>query len=149
MKFIGEFKEFIAKGNVVDMAVGIVVGGAFTSIVNSLVGDIITPSIALITKLFRKGTEAVAGEVGAEDAADKLLNMSNWIIPGTEINIGSFIQSIISFIILAFVIFCVVKGINTMRAKMEKKKEEDAAPAEKPADIKLLEEIRDALVMDR
>ncbi|MGM9935844.1 MAG: large conductance mechanosensitive channel protein MscL [Candidatus Ornithomonoglobus sp.] len=149
MKFIGEFKEFIAKGNVVDMAVGIVVGGAFTSIVNSLVGDIITPAIALITKLFQKGTEAVAGEVGAEDAADKLLNMSNWIIPGTEINIGNFIQSIISFLILAFVIFCIVKGINTMRAKVEKTKEEAAAPAEKPADIKLLEEIRDALVKER
>lgn len=146
MKFIGEFKEFIAKGNVVDMAVGIVVGGAFTSIVNSLVGDIITPSIALITKLFQKGTEAVAGEVGAEETANKLLNMSNWVIPGTEINIGNFIQSIISFLILAFIIFCFVKGINTMRAKMEKPKEETEAPAEKAEDIKLLEEIRDALV---
>ncbi len=149
MKFIGEFKEFIAKGNVVDMAVGIVVGGAFTSIVNSLVGDIITPSIALITKLFRKGTEAIAGEVGAEETTDKLLNMSNWVIPGTEINIGNFIQSIISFLILAFIIFCFVKAINTMRGKMEKKEEAEAAPAETPADIKLLEEIRDALVMDR
>ncbi|MGN0162994.1 MAG: MscL family protein, partial [Candidatus Ornithomonoglobus sp.] len=114
-----------------------------------LVGDIITPAIALVTKLFQKGTEAVAGEVGAEDAANKLLNMSNWIIPGTEINIGNFIQSIISFLILAFIIFCFVKGINTMRARMEKTKVEAAAPAEKPADIKLLEEIRDALVKDR
>ena len=147
MKFLDEFKEFIAKGNVVDMAVGIVVGGAFTSIVTSLVNDVITPAIAMITKLFQKGVEAGAGEVGAEDAANKLLDMKNWVIPGTGINIGSFIQSIISFLIMAFVIFCMVKGINKMRDKFEKKKEEEEpAPEEKPADIQLLEEIRDALV---
>ena len=146
MKFIDEFKEFIARGNVVDMAVGIVVGGAFTSIVTSLVNDVITPVLALITKLFRSGITAGASEAGAAEAANKMLDMQNWIIPGTEIKIGAFIQSIISFIILAFVIFCMVKGINTMRTKFEKKKEEEKAPAETPADIKLLEEIRDALV---
>ena len=142
MKFMDEFKEFVARGNVVDMAVGIVIGGAFTSIVTSLVDDIITPALALITKLFKSGANAA----GVADETDKLMDMQNWMIPGTAINIGSFIQSIISFLILAFVIFCMVKGINTMREKLEKKKEEVEAPAETPAEIKLLEEIRDALV---
>lgn len=141
MKIMKEFKEFVARGNVVDMAVGIVVGGAFTSIVTSLVDDIITPALALLAKLFRSGAAAA----GAADETDKLMDMQNWMIPGTAIKIGSFIQSIISFLILAFVIFCMVKGINSMRAKMDKKKEEEA-PAETPADIKLLEEIRDALI---
>lgn len=143
MKFFDEFKEFIARGNVMDMAVGVVVGGAFKSIVDSLVADIITPGLALITKLFKNSADAVAGD----GTADKMLDMKNWIIPGTGINIGSFIQSIISFLILAFVIFCVVKGVNTMRSKLERKKEEDVPTVEeKPADIKLLEEIRDAIV---
>ena len=140
MKFMDEFKEFVARGNVVDMAVGIVIGGAFTSIVTSLVDDVITPALALLAKLFRSGSEAA----GVAEGTDKLMDMKNWMIPGTAINIGSFIQSIISFLILAFVIFCMVKGINKMRSKFEKEKEE--APAETPADIKLLEEIRDALV---
>ena len=73
MSFIGEFKEFIAKGNVMDMAVGVVVGGAFTSIVNSLVKDVITPAIALITKLFQSKAGNVAGAVGAEEQAAKML----------------------------------------------------------------------------
>ena len=142
MKFMDEFKEFVARGNVVDMAVGIVVGGAFTSIVTSLVDDIITPALALIVKLFKSGATAA----GVADETDKLMDMQNWMIPGTAIKIGSFVQSIISFLILAFVIFCMVKGINKMRAKLDKKQEEEAAPAEAPAEIKLLEEIRDALV---
>lgn len=154
MRFIDEFKEFISKGNVIDMSVGIVVGSAFTAIVNSLVSDIITPSIALLTKLFQSGAREVSGIAGdgAQEAVNSLLSMENWIIPGTEIKVGSFIQSIISFLIMAFVIFCVVKCINTMRARFEKQKEETADEEKTPtveettAEIKLLEEIRDALV---
>lgn len=144
MGFIGEFKEFISKGNVVDMAVGVVVGGAFTAIVNSLVGDVITPALALVTKLFQKSATAIAGAAGAEETANKMLNMNNWIIPGTEIKIGAFIESIISFLVMAFVIFCMVKGINTMRSRLEKKKEEEVTEAG-PTQEELLSEIRDLL----
>lgn len=144
MGFISEFKEFISKGNVVDMAVGVVVGGAFTAIVNSLVGDIITPALALVTKLFQKSATAIAGAAGAEETANKMLNMNNWIIPGTEIKIGAFIESIISFLVMAFVIFCMVKGINTMRSRLEKKKEEEVIETG-PTQEELLSEIRDLL----
>lgn len=146
MSFIGEFKEFIAKGNVMDMAVGVVVGGAFTAIVNSLVVDVITPAIALVTKLFQSKAADVAGAVGAEEQAAKMLDMANWIVPGTEIKVGAFLQSIISFLIVAFIVFCVVKGINSMRAKMEKKQElEEAAAPAGPTQEELLTEIRDLL----
>lgn len=146
MKFFDEFKEFISKGNVMDMAVGVVVGGAFTAIVNSLVKDIITPLLSLVTKLMKAGVTTGASKAGAEEAANKLLDMQNWIIPGTAINIGSFIQAIISFLIMAFVIFCIVKGVNTLRSRMEKKAEEEA-PAEPagPTQEELLAEIRDLL----
>lgn len=148
MKFFDEFKEFISKGNVVDMAVGVVVGGAFTAIVNSLVKDVITPLLALVTKLFRAGVTAGAGAAGAEGAVNKLLDMQNWIIPGTAINIGSFIQSVISFLVMAFVIFCMVKGINTVRARMEKQKEEAPEEPKGPTQEELLAEIRDLLKKD-
>lgn len=145
MSFMGEFKEFIAKGNVMDMAVGVVVGGAFTAIVNSLVKDVITPAIALVTKLFQSKAADVAGALGAEEQANKMLDMANWIVPGTEIKIGAFLQSIISFLIVAFIVFCVVKGINNMRAKMEKKQEEAPAVPAGPTQEELLTEIRDLL----
>ena len=88
----------------------------------------------------------MAGAVGAEDQAAKMLDMANWAVPGTEIKIGAFLQSIISFLIVAFIVFCVVKGINTMRAKMEKKQEEEAAAAPAgPTQEELLAEIRDLL----
>ncbi|MGN0150570.1 MAG: large conductance mechanosensitive channel protein MscL [Clostridia bacterium] len=137
MKFIDEFKEFISKGNAMDMAVGVVVGGAFTAIVNSLVNDVINPTLALITKLFKNA----GGET-----ANHLLDMTKWIIPGTEIKIGSFIGAIINFLVIAFVIFCVVKSINTMRDKLIKKAELEAAdePAG-PTQEELLAEIRDLL----
>lgn len=146
MSFMSEFKEFIARGNVMDMAVGVVVGGAFTSIVNSLVKDVITPAIALVTKLFQKQAMTVAGAVGAENTANKLLDMANWIIPGTEIKIGVFLQSVISFLIVAFIVFCAVKAVNNMCAKMEKKQEaaEEAVPPS-PTQEELLAEIRDLL----
>ena len=97
MKIVDEFKEFIARGNVMDMAVGIIVGGAFTSIVNSLVNDIITPAIQLVT--------------GGNSLAPSL------VIAG--VNFGNFIGQVINFLIIALVVFLMIKGINTMRDKME------------------------------
>ena len=140
MKFFKEFKEFIARGNAIDLAVGVVIGGAFTAIVNSLVENIINPLIGFIVGLAAKGATAVGGG----DAVEAIMSMDKWVIPGTEIAIGAFIGSIINFIIIAFVIFCVVKAVNTMREKAAKKEEEAAAPAG-PTQEELLAEIRDLL----
>ena len=139
MKFFKEFKEFIAKGNAMDLAVGVVIGGAFTAIVNSLVENIINPFIGFIVGLIANGATAMGGG----DAVEAIMSMDKWVIPGTEIAIGAFIGSIINFLIIAFVIFCVVKAINKMREK-NKKEEEAAAPAG-PTQEELLAEIRDLL----
>lgn len=146
---ITEFKEFISKGNVVDMAVGVIVGSAFTSIVNSLVNDIFTPILGMV----------LAG-----------INFNNLgiVIPwgnNPYINFGNFIQSIISFLLTAACVFAIVKVMNMMRKEIEKKaeekkkkedagkkaeeekKEEEAKEAEppKPTSEELLTEIRDLL----
>ncbi|MCI8520909.1 MAG: large conductance mechanosensitive channel protein MscL [Clostridia bacterium] len=139
MKFFNEFKEFIAKGNAIDMAVGVVIGGAFTSIVNSLVKDILTPLIALVTKFFASSAASVT-----DGKSDALLNMSEWTIPATEIKFGAFIEAVISFLMIAFVLFCIVKTINTMRDKLSKK-EEPVEVVSAPTQEELLAEIRDLL----
>ena len=127
--FFAEFKKFIMRGNVMDMAVGIVIGGAFTAIVNSLVNDIVMPVLGVI--------------IGGVDFS------SLGVALGSEENIlayGNFIQAIINFLAIALVVFCVVKAINKAREKAEKKKEEaPPAPPAKPDDVVLLEEIRDLL----
>ena len=140
MKFFKEFKEFIAKGNAIDLAVGVVIGGAFTAIVNSLVENIINPFIGFVVGLIANGATAA----GAGDAVEAITSMDKWVIPGTEIAVGAFIGSIINFLIVAFVIFCVVKGINSMRERAAHKEEEAAAPAG-PTQEELLAEIRDLL----
>lgn len=121
--FVSEFKTFIMRGNVVDLAVGVIIGAAFQAIINSLVNDIVMPLIGLITggldfsNLFISldgnsyETLAAAQEAGA-----------------ATLNYGNFISAALNFIIMAFVIFCFVKGINTLREKTTKKVEE--APAE-------------------
>ena len=121
--FINEFKKFISRGNVIDLAVGVIVGGAFTSIVNSLVDDILMPVIGMI----------LAG-----------VNFNNlgFTIPwGNEpyINIGGFIQAVITFLLTAFCVFILVKFLNSVHRKKEAPK-----PAT-PDDVKLLTEIRDLL----
>ena len=136
--FFDEFKKFISRGNVVDMAVGVIVGSAFTAIVNSLVKDVITPLIGAIT--------------GGVD----FTQMKYVITPATEeiaevaVCYGNFIQAVINFLIIAFGVFCMVKLINGMGAKLEKQKEE--APAAPPApseEVVLLSEIRDLLKKDK
>ncbi|MDD6094771.1 MAG: large-conductance mechanosensitive channel protein MscL [Clostridia bacterium] len=138
-KFWKDFKEFATKGNVVDMAVGVVIGGAFGKIVTSLVNDIITPLISLAT-----------GKVSVADL--------KWVITPAQgetaelaLTYGNFIQSIIDFLIIAFSIFVVLRVMMNAQKKMEslRKKEEvkeEAAP-EPPAETELsiLKEIRDAL----
>lgn len=123
MGFLKEFKEFASKGNVVDMAVGVIIGGAFGKIITSLVNDIITP--AILTPALK---------------AANLSNLSELTVPGTAIKYGNFISEIISFLIIALSIFMMIKGLNKL-----KKPEEAAAPAEPSATEKLLAEIRDEL----
>ena len=138
MKFVDEFKDFISRGNVVDMAVGVVVGGAFKSIVDSLVADIINPGIAYVVSLITGALKTAAtSTVGDTSAVESVMDMSKWIIPGTSI-------TIINFLILAFIIFCVVKGLNKLNDKFKKKVEEEVTPAG-PTQEELLAEIRDLL----
>lgn len=130
--FIQEFKEFINQGNAMDMAVGVVIGGAFTAIVNSLVTSIINPLITLLS----------GGTVGEDGVA-----IGGLVVPGTAIDFGAFIAACLNFLIIAFVVFCLVKGLNSMKSKMSREKEtEPEAVEEAPSeDIVLLREIRDAL----
>ncbi len=134
-----EFKNFIAKGNVMDMAVGIIIGAAFTAIVTSLVGDMLMPIIGVITAGidFADLHFALDGNVYANIAAAEEAGAA-------VIKYGLFINALINFLIIAFVVFMLVKGVNKLKEKAEKEKaeEEAAAPAE---DIVLLTEIRDAL----
>lgn len=133
-RFIGEFKEFISKGNVLDMAVGVIVGGAFTSIINSLVNDILMPVIG--TVLLGVNFKSLGFHIP-------------W---GNEpyINLGGFITAIITFLLTALCVFIFVKAVNALRnlhKKPEQPKEEK--PAEVPDDIKLLTEIRDLLIQQK
>ncbi len=109
-KFLGEFKTFISRGNVMDLAVGVIIGGAFQKIVTSLVGDVVTP---------------VLGLFGSKDFADLV-----WTFRGVEVKYGAFITAIIDFIIMAFIIFLLVKGINRLTS-LTKKPEPVAAPTTK------------------
>lgn len=125
MGFIKEFKEFAMRGNVIDLAVGVVIGAAFNSIVTSLVNDIITP--AILTPALK---------------AANLSNLNELTVPGTAIKYGNFLSQIISFIIVAFALFIFVKAMN----RMKKKDEAAPAPAPEPTnEEKLLTEIRDLL----
>ncbi len=134
---IGEFKKFMIRGNVIDLAVGLVMGSAFGAIVTSLVNDIIMPIIGFATA----GISFVDLKI---ILAAAVLENGEIIKPEVAIGYGKLIQVIINFILIGFSIFLVVKAINKMRAKMEKPPE-PAAPAAKPDDVVLLEEIRDLL----
>ena len=129
MSMLKEFKEFAMKGNVVDLAVGVIIGGAFGKIVSSLVADIFMPLLGLIT-----------GGINFSDMAIKLKDASaDGKTPAVLLGYGKFIQNSIDFIIVAFAIFLLVKAINSFKRK------EAAAPAAPPAQEVLLTEIRDLL----
>jgi large conductance mechanosensitive channel len=135
--FIKEFKEFAVKGNAIDMAVGVIIGGAFGEIVNSIVNDIIMPPIGWL--------------IGGVNFSDLKVELPQVVIQGVEmapatINYGSFIQTIINFIIIALCVFMMVKGLAKMKnAKKEEEEAAPAAPAEPSNEEKLLTEIRDLL----
>ncbi len=137
---LNEFKEFIARGNVMDLAVGVIIGAAFNKIVDSVVNDLVMPVVGALTgggfdfsNYFIPLSSAVTSPALAEARKQ-----------GAVLAYGNFITILINFLILAWIIFLMVKGINRMRASMEKKKDaEPAAPS--PVDILLLTEIRDLL----
>lgn len=139
MGFVKEFKEFAMKGNVIDMAVGVVIGGAFGKIVSSLVTDIIMPPIGLLIGDVKfSQLKIVLSEAETNEAGEVLKQ-------AVSINYGNFIEITIQFIIIALAIFVVIKGINSMKRKEEEKVTEPAAPPALPADVQLLTEIRDLL----
>jgi len=131
-----EFREFAVKGNVIDLAVGIIIGAAFGKIVDSLVRDVVMPVI-----------NAMLG--GAVDFTNKYWVLSGTVAPGTSLDVaqksavvfawGNFITVLLNFIILAFVIFWMVKAVNRVKSRL------DSAPAATPEDVVLLREIRDEL----
>jgi large conductance mechanosensitive channel len=136
MSILSEFQKFAVKGNAVDLAVGVVIGGAFAQIVNSLVKDIITPPVGLIT--------------GGVDFSNLFVNLSGGDYPSlalaqeagaATINYGLFLNTVINFLLVGFALFLVVRGINHLRDRYSRA-EEAAAP---PAEQILLTEIRDIL----
>lgn len=142
IKFIEEFKAFIAKGNVIDMAVAVVVGGAFGKIVTSLVNDIIMPLISLISGGFNVKDAKWVIEAAVMDG-------ETVVTPEVALTYGVFIQTIIDFLLIALSIFIFLKIILAAKSKFEKKEEEIAeeAPAEEPKETTedILSEIRDLL----
>ena len=130
MSFISEFKQFAMRGNVLDMAVGIIVGGAFTPIVNSLVNDIIMPPIGLL--------------LGGVDFSSLMITLkqATETDPAVTINYGVFINTVISFLIVTMAVFILIKGVNRLARK---KQETPPAPPAPTLDQKLLMEIRDLL----
>ncbi len=125
-KFMNEFKEFALKGNMMDLAIGMIIGAAFTSLISSLVDDIINPFLGLFT-----GKIDFANLFVALDGGDYATLEAAETAGAAVIKYGSFISNIINFIIMAFVVFLIVKGLNTMRKRAEKPAEE-AAPTTKP-----------------
>jgi large conductance mechanosensitive channel len=151
MGLVKEFREFAMRGNVIDLAVGVVIGGAFGKIISSLVANIIMPPLNLLTSTFGVNFTDLAlkvktqapklnadGTVVLEDGKP-LMAFQDYPI----LNYGPFIQSVVDFLLVAAALFIVIKIINTAKAKFEEKQEE--APAATPEDVVLLREIRDAL----
>ena len=134
-RIVKEFKEFAVKGNVMDLAIGVIIGGAFGKIVTSLVNDIIMPAIGVL--------------VGGVDFSNlsaivtpETINEAGEVVSAVMINYGLFINTVIDFLIVAFAIFAVVKGMNKVKKKQEKQEEEKI---KHPTQVELLAEIRDLL----
>jgi large conductance mechanosensitive channel len=128
MSMVQEFKDFASRGNVIDMAVGIIIGGAFGKIVSSFVDGVLMPPIGML--------------LGGVDFSDLAITLSAATGEAEAVTLrwGAFVQSAIDFLIIAFAIFLLVKAVNATR-----RKDEEAAPAAPPEDVQLLREIRDSL----
>ena len=124
--FMKEFREFISRGNVMDMAVGIIIGGAFTAIVTALVDSILMPIIG-----------AISGGLSVEQMS--------WKVGEASIGYGAFLQAVINFLLVAWVLFLIIKGLNKAKAALTKPAEETEEEEAVPEDVALLTEIRDLL----
>ena len=123
VKMVDEFKTFIARGNVLDLAVGVIIGAAFQNLVTSLTNNLISPILGCFSEDDFNGMVLKIGKL--------------------QLKYGAFLTDVINFVIMAFIVFLIVKAMNKLLVR--EKKEEEAAPPAKPDDIKLLEEIRDLL----
>ena len=134
--FLKEFKEFALKGNVVDMAVGVIIGAAFGNIVTALTDSFINPLIGLVTGGAQKDPET--GQI--------IVSACSWSVGGVEFTYGAFISAVVNFLIIAFILFLIIKAMNKAMS-LGKKKEEEAeeAPPEPTKEELLLTEIRDLL----
>lgn len=135
MGMVSEFKEFAMRGNVVDLAVGVVIGAAFGKIVASLVNDIIMPAVGYVVGGVDFSELAIVLKEASVDAAGAE-------VPAVLVKYGAFVQTVVDFLIIAFAIFVAVKVINSLKRKQEAA---PAAPAEPSEEVKLLTEIRDTL----
>ena len=135
-KFFGEFKTFAMRGNVMDMAIGIILGGAFGKIVSSLVSDLFMPILGVLIG----GVNFTDLNITLKDAV--IDNLGNVVLPAVTVNYGTFIQTIFDFLVITFCIFMMIKGINRLSRKKE---EAPAEPQEPSEEVKLLSEIRDLL----
>ena len=124
--FLSEFKTFIARGNVMDMAVGVIIGGAFSNITNSLINDIVMPVLGIFTS-----------SVSFADLS--------FTVNGAVIAYGNFIQAVLNFLIMAFIVFCLVKALNKLHRKKAEAPAAPPAPPQPTAEEKLLAKIRDLL----
>ena len=141
-KVLQEFKQFAMRGNVVDMAVGIIIGAAFGKIVTSAVSDLVMPPIGvLIGGVNFSDLHVVLKEAVMENGVE--------IAPAVTLNYGNFIQVTFDFLIVAFAVFLLVKGVNALSRKKEEAPAEPETPAAPPADIQLLTEIRDLLKKEK
>jgi large conductance mechanosensitive channel len=135
MGMINEFKTFAMRGNVVDLAVGVVIGAAFGKIVTALVDQLLMPPLGLVIGGVDFSAWAITLKEASVDAAGQA-------VPAVTLGVGAFLNTLVQFVIVAFAIFLVVKALNALKKKEEAA---PAAPAEPPADVQLLTEIRDLL----
>ncbi len=136
--FIAEFKEFIARGNVMDMAVGVIIGGAFGKISTSLVNDVIMPAVSMLTG----GVDFSAWQLVLKPA---VVEGGEELAAAVAINYGAFLATILDFLIIAFAVFCLVKAVNSLRRKKVEPAPEPEPIPEPTTEEKLLTEIRDLL----
>ena len=137
-KFLSEFKTFAMRGNVLDLAVGVVIGGAFGKITTSIVNDIIMPIIGVLTGGLNFSDWKIVLKHAVEEAGEI-------VTPEVAITFGNTISVVLDFIIIAFAVFCLVKGVNALHRKKEEAPAAPPAPPEPSAEEKLLTEIRDLL----
>jgi len=141
MSVIQEFKKFALRGNMIDMAVGIIIGGAFGSVVKSLVDDIIMPPIGILTS----GVDFKNLRYEIEPAVTDPVNPNVVVTPAVTLNYGSFINSMITFLIVAWAVFLLVKAVNAAETRLRLGQEPPAIAPPPPEDVVLLREIRDEL----